>query len=131
MTDRELLERAAKAAGIALMWHEPGGGQEPWCYIPEATAPHNRRAKDAESGTIWNPLADDGDALRLAVRLRIDFYTSNTNGLSERTEENAVVCHSYNPTVPVSSLVSLSEPFGADPYAATRRAIVRAAAAMA
>ena len=43
MTDRELLERAAKAAGIH---------------------PH-----DIEC--TWNPLTHDGDALRLAVKLGI------------------------------------------------------------
>lgn len=51
MTDRELLELAAKAAGIK---HNPSlsaacRGERIW----------------------WNPLADDGDALRLAVKLHI------------------------------------------------------------
>jgi hypothetical protein len=48
-TDRELLELAAKAAG-----HE----------IDPIDAMH-----DPEDWAVWNPLNDDGDALRLAVRL--------------------------------------------------------------
>ena len=67
MTDRELLELAAKAAGLQVVWHEPDDDSEPWCFIPDCHPPHNRRQRDKESGVIWNPLTDDGDALRLAV----------------------------------------------------------------
>ena len=53
MTDRELLEIAAKAAGIEYGWQ----------HI----------FSDYEGSTAdkwdWNPLTDDGDALRLAVKL--------------------------------------------------------------
>ena len=52
MTDRELLEAAAKAAGIEFGWI------------------HDTPRIRAEMGwTPWNPLTDDGDALRLAVTL--------------------------------------------------------------
>jgi hypothetical protein len=79
--DRELLELAAKAAGIELRWHEretdaegvPHFDSIEWCYIPVAKAPHNRRASDEHAGEVWDPLNDDGDALRLAVKLRICF----------------------------------------------------------
>lgn len=49
-TDRELLELAAKAAGIE---------------------PHGAMRADWLNGssTYWNPLTDRGDALRLAVKL--------------------------------------------------------------
>ncbi|NYT81394.1 hypothetical protein H0A70_07815 [Alcaligenaceae bacterium] len=53
MTDRELLELAAKAAG--------------YDYRPEIS--------DIAVGGIpgnWNPLDDDGDALRLAVQMRFN-----------------------------------------------------------
>ena len=99
MTDRELLELAAKAAGIEIsLWSIYGayvGGLE---------------------GEVWNPLVDDGDALRLAVALgfRISIPLAN-----KRTD---VVCFS-------DSRVFAIEAHG-DPYAATRRAIVRAAAAI-
>lgn len=52
-TDRELLELAAKAAGIELKWATVVNG-------PQAGAVFCRN---------WHPLADDGDALRLAVKL--------------------------------------------------------------
>jgi hypothetical protein len=55
-TDRELLELAAKAAGIELAWSSN-----------DDQSPRNRA-----NWNVWNPLFDDGDALRLAVRLRLD-----------------------------------------------------------
>lgn len=63
---------------------------------------------------VWNPLTDDGDALRLAVQLMltIDFY----HGLTRPG-----VGASRDP-------VEWTENFDADPCAATRRAIVSAAA---
>lgn len=54
--DRELLEMAAKAAGIKGFFGERLTG----CGIAENSL-----------GPYWNPLTDDGDALRLAVKLRI------------------------------------------------------------
>ena len=55
MTDRELLEAAAKAAGIER-WY--------WSSGLVIVGPATREEP-------WNPLDDDGDALRLAVRLAI------------------------------------------------------------
>jgi hypothetical protein len=54
MTDRELLENAAKAAGIEFS--ETGGGSR---YAPKPGF--------IQPYVPWNPLTDDGDALRLAV----------------------------------------------------------------
>ncbi len=62
------------------------------------------------SGKEWNPLTDDGDALRLAVKLNIHI-SGFFNKVTTDTDE-----------------MSFCENYGADPYAATRRAIVRAAA---
>ena len=92
MTDKELLERAARAAG--------------YCQFDG----HARQM--VESG--WNPLEDDGDAFRLMVKLRLacDVALSGVN---------VVGWHG----------VDTSEELGGDPLSATRRAIVRAAAAMA
>lgn len=60
MTDRELLELAAKAAGIEIEWHHGCGN---------ALA----LVRDGQDGpAFWNPLADYGDALRLAAKLHID-----------------------------------------------------------
>jgi hypothetical protein len=87
MTDRELLELAAKAYGIDH-WY----GKE---------------------GTIdWNPLEDDGDALRLAVKLGLEFQ---------------YYCR-WGDDVEVVDCSGELEALGSDPYRATRRAIVRAAA---
>ena len=95
MTDRELLELAAKAAGIELRWH------------PDGTAYSDSRCKDYWG--VWNPIADDGDALRLAVKLKLLI-----DGCSNCAQ-------------------TMEQDFGwfygkGDEYAATRRAIVRAAA---
>lgn len=93
MTDRELLELAAKAAGIPLyVWGTPGS---------EGFA-----RMDMAPPVRWNPLTDDGDALRLAVKLKLE----NIGG-----------------EVWVCSITSISE-YEHEPYAATRRAIVHAAA---
>jgi hypothetical protein len=53
-TDRELLELAAKASGE---WPES------W---------HNSEAYFTGVLSRWNPLEDDGDALRLAVKMRME-----------------------------------------------------------
>lgn len=57
MDDRELLELAAKAAGIK----HPGGEH---CINGPAVW-------DCEALRWWRPLTDDGDALRLAVKLML------------------------------------------------------------
>lgn len=95
MTDRELLELAAKAAGI------------------EHVTPMM-----LEWGK-WNPLEDDGDALRLAVKLRLDV----TFGFDD--EENVV---SVNANWDGAPAEVIQEIIGQDVSEATRRAIVRAAA---
>lgn len=92
MTNRELLELAAKAAGIVLHWHEPT--KSAWVDGPQT----------------WGPLTDDGDALRLAVKCGIDI--------------------SFNDAAECVYAGESMEPFNRNPdiCAATRRAIVRAAA---
>lgn len=95
--DRELLERAAKAAGMKL---EQGYGQPPekcLFYMDREGRCHD-----------WNPIDDDGDALRLAVKLKLE--------IGWEPNEDTVWCE------------MAGETFDGDPYAATRRAIVRAAA---
>lgn len=91
MTDKELIELAAKAAGIE--WNK--------AY----------KAHLNENGAHWLPLTDDGDAFRLAVKLKF------------------VIRH-WDDCVDVGYFASprQKEMYGGDPYAATRRAIVRAAA---
>lgn len=55
-TDRELLELAAKAAGVAHIG-----------YVNGAKCNGLRVGK----GYVWNPLEDDGDAFRLMVYLAL------------------------------------------------------------
>lgn len=100
--DKELLELAAKAAGIEGEWYDnPFGSGFMTAYIGNAdVAP-------------WNPLKDDGDALRLAVKLDMNVEVWNP------FKEVWVVAEGYD---------VIEEPWGEDKLAATRRAIVRAAA---
>ena len=101
MTDKELLELAAKAAGIVICWPDRGFPvTNNYCYLVER----------GHVGRLWNPLTDDGDALRLAVKLRIDVHNDHHGcevrwGIGDHLWEN----HTTE-------------------IAATRRAIVRAAA---
>ena len=107
MTDRELLEKASKAVG----------------YVPH----HSYREKTnsllwiSESGfpSTWKPLTDDGDALRLAVDLGITIYTNI---------RTAYVFYGNHPINADEREITATEEPGEDSYAATRRAIVRAAA---
>ena len=106
MNDRELLELAAKAAGIAYRY-QPGSHK----FLIEAPC----TMTDGTYYTYWNPLTDDGDALRLAVKLDISvFFRPN-------------FVHAEIATSAHEGLV-LQEPPTPDKNAATRRAIVRAAA---
>jgi hypothetical protein len=101
MTDRELLELAAKAAGYPIhsdAWACGPSGKEPTLFMD-----HN--------GPEWNPHLDDGDALRLACDLRI--------GIAQRVEEVRVANRFIS---------AIYEPVGDDRAKATRRAIVAAAA---
>ena len=98
MTDRELLELAAKAAGIEL-WHED-------------VFTNGLTHKVSDNGVLcWNPLTDDGDALRLAVKLLFEI---------DMDRRSIAIRHQTG--------VKILRAFNNDPYAATRRAIVRAAA---
>ena len=99
MSDRELLELAAKAAGY---------GYGEWTRHGIVFA-----AKDA----VWNPLTDDGDALRLAVKLHINTEIWDTDNLIRTNIYIKDFGHG-----------NFQERYTTDPYAATRRAITRAAA---
>jgi hypothetical protein len=64
-TVRELLQLAAKAAGIKLVFDPHGLPRN--CTDMEP-------AMNVFSAKLWNPLEDDGDALRLVVDVGIDLY---------------------------------------------------------
>ena len=103
-TDRELLELAAKAAGEKAVWFE---NTEDGACMGIEVEPGNPLGFDR-----WNPLEDDGDAFRMAVTLLISVGGAFGNywRVSHRDIE-PITFHR-----------------GVDHRAATRRAIVRAAA---
>ena len=103
MKDRTLLELAAQAAGIGPVL----------CYESHRNC---LRIGNRERYRLWRPLIDDGDDLRLANKLRLV--------LGHQPQGEAV-------TVSWSGQFAgqkVEEFYGEDPDAATRRAIVRAAA---
>lgn len=101
MTDKELLELAAKAHGGLVYIKDMNS----WIFEDD----------DGNRGAWWNPLTDDGDALRLAVKLNLSM---------DLFEDNIFVGYTPN----CNDCEQLQEESDSDPYAATRRAIVRAAA---
>jgi hypothetical protein len=103
MTDRDLLEAAARAAGINV---HCGRGWQSETLFREIPNPKNVLSANVE----WNPLTDDGDALRLAVTLEIHITNFSTYAWAST--------HGFDAT----------EPLDKDACAATRRAIVRVAA---
>jgi hypothetical protein len=107
MTDHELLELAAKAAGVVPSLNLSGEPKGTYKHPPEPGI-----IKASTSG--WNPLTDDGDALRLVVKLWLTVQVDDED------------CRTY--VVGSTGQCIGTEPHGDDPYAATRRAIVRAAA---
>lgn len=121
-TDRELLELVAKAVGYVVDEHITNGA---WVYV-------NGSALNGDGEPMifpWRPRVDDGDALRLAVKL----------GMAIIHDDATAVCAGWlaNQQCPIT--MNSSGPWfwkewlrdsGDDPNAATRRAIVRAAAAI-
>jgi hypothetical protein len=104
MTDQELLELAAKAAGYAR--------------IDFLSFEFDNRANvydERDRHDNWNPLIDDGDAFKLAVKLNMS--------VSVDGEKNVVWVINRD-----KGRTGLTDFLGTDPCAATRRAIVRAAA---
>ena len=102
--DRELLELAAKAGGYDVVWNEH------WqCF-------QHRNPSPDKFGNVhhqWIPMDDDGDALRIAVKLRLEIIN----------DSYMVVARQRNP-----HKHGAQESLGIDDCKATRMAIVRAAA---
>lgn len=102
MDDRKLLELAARAAGLQ------------GAIYANSSCGHGIHHRDG----IWNPLINDGDALQLAVKLGIEIlFTANKIGAGRHARSTHASWVNEDRKV-------------TDPYAATRRAIVRAAAAI-
>jgi hypothetical protein len=96
-SDRELLELAAKAAGYVVLdgWDGKSLSVDASGYGPQSD---------------WNPLTNDGDALRLAVKLRITIDSNDCCAWSR------------------GHFGLIQEFWGGDYDPCYRRAIVRAAA---
>lgn len=103
MDDKEMIELAAKAAGIK--YDEIRSKPHPksgcfwglWLTYDREPSEYDRR--------YWTPLTDDGDAFRLAVALQLDITFINGDVV----------------------VLNVSEGGGCDQYAQAREAIVRAA----
>jgi hypothetical protein len=129
MTDRELLEAAAKAAGLVVLWDHYAGVWDHHADVSE------QGAMVTADGYAWNPLEDEGDALRLAVKLEISIT------LNEPIEISTSTCMGYTEgeyamgveawRVLPGHTVAAQEIYGDDKGSVIRRAIVRAAAEMA
>lgn len=103
MTDRELLELAAKAAGLTD-WY--------WSHADESIKLHGTDiGHEWPEPQQWNPLDSDGDAFKLMVQLRLGTLFPTEIGRDRVNVKGHTESLALN-----------------DPYAATRRAIVRAAA---
>ena len=106
MTDKELLELAARAGGVKHpRWLESS-------FYGATLSTCEKVDSDGErlNEVPWNPLTDDGDALRLAVKLKIIRVFRGTFVVIE------------------NGTSVTGESLGYDSLTATRRAIVRAAA---
>lgn len=97
-TDRELLELAARAA-----FPDCAQLSYPLDWVRDCVGE-------------WSPLTDDGDALRLAVKLELDILRFPAFGDVQVCSQDGVADEAESTSI--------------CPYAATRRAIVRAAAAI-
>jgi hypothetical protein len=110
MTEKELLELAAKAADIVVVRSRLDDPMNQDFLV------ENSHRNEHQASGPWNPLTDDGDALRLAVKLNIDLTFYPNPQIAEPWVEAATENDASD---------ELLQP---DPYAATRRAITRAAA---
>ncbi|MEJ5149809.1 hypothetical protein [Comamonas sp. MYb396] len=104
MTDRELLELAAKAAGIEITWEH---GRD----YPERVELFRGHLANYEP---WDPLNLDGDAFRLVAQLGLDIEFGNEHVWCCIEDMENYVMH----------------PLAGDRAAAARRVVVESAAAI-
>jgi hypothetical protein len=102
------MELAAKAAGMGHI-----------LVMPVSRAEVSYAVEEVDGGPLkaWNPLTDDGDALRLAVKLDLHVQCDFTEEESKVYVYGAFLGNGIE-----------EDPGELDKYGATRRAIVRAAA---
>lgn len=117
MSDRELLELAAKAAGMYVLpadkpW--PRDADAGWFFCEHG--PRGAGMNGLKQHGFWNPRTDDGDSRRLQVKLLLT--------VAVRPHE----CEVFDDDGECLSSVSIHE--GVDPEDATRYAVLQAAAAI-
>lgn len=117
MDDRQLLEDAARAAGIDAPYDEKWGGM----LLPVTI-------QDPDDGyEFWNPLTNSGDALELAVKLRLCIDHNHPADQQRWVVAERQGCEGcYDPVCCVEDDFEDES----QRISATRRAIVKAAAAM-
>lgn len=84
-TETEMIQLAAKAAGINLADHQPVLARDGQSYLPPVLG-------------RWDPLNSDGDAMRLAAKLKIDLEWQHDDDAVEayvRVLEGSTYCPSY------------------------------------
>ena len=155
MNERELLQLAAKAYGFGLC----ADGKYTLCWT-ESDYPRGSKTNGAlwnyighgDTAQLWNPITDDGDALRLAVKLRVKIgfgpsFPACDSGMSASAEaidgRDTIYCvESGANKSPRSRILESETQFAeymqreergeerwcSDEHAATRLAITRAAA---
>lgn len=128
--ERELLEAAARAAGMRVLAGEAEARamgmrifasgealpEEPIAWFWAETSGKRCLWSAAYPMRAWNPLHDDGDAFRLAVQLRMPIWFDERSTTADQRK-----CGDHGRRVE-TGLYDLGG------YAATRLAIVRAAA---
>jgi hypothetical protein len=125
MSDRELLEAAAKAAGIKIEHTAEYACAQPG-HFKGGFSVYN----DKGGSQLWNPLTDDGDALRLAVKLRISLIHEEEHmGGSVIETIEAMTPPLRSDGLRHCEMLSIND-LTDDEMANVRRVIVRAAAAL-
>lgn len=119
-TDRELLELAAKAAGMSNLISFGFDSSIPyWLGDPKQPEPR-----------YWNPLTNDGDALRLLTKLKLSIESDAL--IEVDFDKDFGGTYEYGCEVwfvhPDGETTKSQVLYGDDPGTATRRAIVQAAA---
>ncbi|MBC7201892.1 MAG: hypothetical protein H5U29_00010 [Pusillimonas sp.] len=114
MTDRELLELAARAVKVPAYWSVDGSIQNRPIFVTEAGGKMGTMPYESE----WNPLKDDALALRMAVNLNLWVQINHLSVEAELWQDD---CGE------TKTITQYLDP-DSDRCAATRRAITRAAA---
>jgi hypothetical protein len=110
--DQQLLELAAAAAGMSVLLPPWSQGAEGWFWCAHGNRGPGMYSTQRHDGW-WNPLNDDGDALRLAAKVKMTVFVGRdfSSATAQATHHAPHFCS-----------------YGVDAYAATRRVITRAAA---